>query len=473
MRKSILILAASVFLICGNTMAQEKTESKKTPQEYKPIRINVTEDGSYYLRIITWAQMWTTIVDNNPGTIGYDLKPDNSSTNIGIRRARMLFYAQMGPRWLILTHFGMNNQTFNSGGYSGSVDGKKPQLYIHDAWTEFMVIPKKLYVGIGLHYWNGVSRMANASTLNFMTLDAPIFNWYTIETNDQFARQMGIYAKGQLGRLDYRFALNQPFQNGTNPYMQTTRTTTGFNSELAAKHAYTSTFAQAAYVKYMFKDIEKDVLPYEIGLCMDGQELFSIGAGFYNHPKSTYTLDPGSGSDSLQLYNTTIFGADMFYNHFIGEKGYILNTYVLFQHMDYGTRYLRNIGVFNTSTVIGNAEQLGDEYANRSVMGAGNVQPTMGTGDILYAQLGLRFPRFENGSAFMPYVTGTYKSFEAIEESSLQYDLGLNYFINKHNAKVTVQYGTRPIYKFDSSQSSGVAQNGLKGQITLQTHFYL
>ena len=55
----------------------------------------MTEDGSYYLRLLIWAQIWTTLVDNNPGTIGYDLKPDNSSTNIGIRRARMLF----GLKW--------------------------------------------------------------------------------------------------------------------------------------------------------------------------------------------------------------------------------------------------------------------------------------------------------------------------------------------------------------------------------------
>jgi hypothetical protein len=163
----------------------------------------------------------------------------------------------------------------------------------------------------------------------------------------------------------------------------------------------------------------------------------------------------------------------MFYNRAIGRKGYLVNTYVLFQNMNYGKNYLRNIGVFNTSTVIGNEEQLGEAYANRSVMGAGNVQPTLGTGNILYAQFGLKFPSYENGSAFMPYITGTYKSFEAIEEASLQYDLGLNYFINKHNAKVTLLYSTRPVYKFDASQPNGIAQNGLKGQVTLQTHLWL
>ena len=472
MKKSILILIATVFLMSGNIWAQEKAESKKEPKSYKPIKISLSEDGQYYFRVLTWAQIWATHVDNNPGTIGFDMKPDNTSTNIGIRRARVLFWAQMGPRWMILTHFGMNNQTFTNGGYLGT-DGKKPQLYMHDVWTEFMVVPKKLYIGTGLHYWNGVSRMANASTLNFLTLDAPIFNWYTIETNDQFARQLGIYIKGQLSRLDYRFALNQPFRNGRNPYLQTQRTTTGFNDELAAKNAATNTWSQAGYLKLMLKDIAAGKLPYEIGLCMDGQELLNIGAGFYNHPKSTYTLDPGTGSDSLKFYNQTIFGLDVFYNHAVGNKGYLLNAYALFQNMNYGKNYLRNIGIFNTSNVIGTEEQLGDEYANRSVMGAGNVQPTLGTGNILYGQVGLRFPTFENGSAFMPYITGTYKNFESINEPSFQYDLGLNYFINKHYAKITLQYGTRPIYKFDTSQENGIAQNGLKGQITLQTHIWL
>ncbi|MCG8307814.1 MAG: porin [Cytophagales bacterium] len=472
MRKSILIVIATVFLISGNMVAQEKAESKKEPKSYKPIRITLSEDGQYYLRVLTWAQIWTTHVNNNPGTIGNDLQPDNTSTNIGIRRARMLFWAQMGPRWMILTHFGMNNQTFNKGGVSGT-NGKKPQLYMHDVWTEFMVVPKKLYIGTGLHYWNGVSRAANFSTLNFMTLDAPIFNWYSIETNDQFARQLGIYIKGQLNRLDYRLALNQPFQNGRNPYLQTQKTTNSFNDELAAKNAATDTWSQAGYFKLMLKDIAAGKLPYEIGLCMDGQELLNIGAGFYNHPNSTYTLDPGTGNDSLKFYNQTIFGLDIFYNHAVGNKGYIFNAYGLFQNMNYGKNYLRNIGVFNTSNMIGNQEQLGDEYANRSAMGAGNVQPTLGTGNILYGQLGLRFPRFENGAAFMPYLTGTYKNFEAIDEPSFQYDIGLNYFINKHYAKITLQYGVRPIYKFDASQENGISQNGLKGQLTLQTHIWL
>ncbi|MBK8818918.1 MAG: porin, partial [Saprospiraceae bacterium] len=46
--------------------------------------------------------------------------------------------------------------------------------------------------------------MTSHSTISFMTLDAPIFNFVNIETTDQFARQFGVYAKGQIGKLDYR-----------------------------------------------------------------------------------------------------------------------------------------------------------------------------------------------------------------------------------------------------------------------------
>jgi biopolymer transport protein ExbD len=73
MRKLIPLLGTALFLIIGIASAQEKSELKKEPQKYKPIKINVTEDGAYYLRILTWAQMWATHVDNNPGTVGLRL----------------------------------------------------------------------------------------------------------------------------------------------------------------------------------------------------------------------------------------------------------------------------------------------------------------------------------------------------------------------------------------------------------------
>lgn len=81
-----------------------------------------------------------------------------------------MMYAQISPRYLIVTHFGINNQTFGTGGGSGTLDtgpygsGKKPQLFFHDAWNEYAIVPSidletgeanknNIYIGGGLHYW--------------------------------------------------------------------------------------------------------------------------------------------------------------------------------------------------------------------------------------------------------------------------------------------------------------------------------
>jgi ABC-type taurine transport system ATPase subunit len=62
-----------------------------------------------------------------------------------------------------------------------------------------LVLPEKtkfsLTMGGGLHYYMGLSRATMASTLNFLTIDAPIFNWPLIENSDQFARQMGLFER--------------------------------------------------------------------------------------------------------------------------------------------------------------------------------------------------------------------------------------------------------------------------------------
>src|SRR5690606_14388281 len=123
------------------------------------------------------------------------------TTDIGLRRSRVIAYTQISDRFLLLTHFGINNQSFATGGASGTSGtggygaGKKPGIFMHDVYAEYAVIPvfnkiknKKnkfsLYFGAGLQPWNGVSRLTSSSTLNMMTLDAPIFNWSLIDNAD-------------------------------------------------------------------------------------------------------------------------------------------------------------------------------------------------------------------------------------------------------------------------------------------------
>jgi hypothetical protein len=461
-RVILLFFAGTLFLT-----AQNAATAPVVDHSYKPMIIKMDSAGKKFLRIITWHQFWVTHTNNNPGTLDINGEVVKSSTDIAIRRSRILFQAQVSPRFMIVSHFGINNQSFINGGGSGALGsgasaagqgGKRPQLYIHDAWTEYTVKPNKLYLGAGLHYWNGVSRLSSQSTLTFMTADAPIVNWYNIEATDQFARQLGIYAKGQISRLDYRLFVNKPFAFGVSK--------SAITSTTAATNVLNENFATGGYFAWQFKDKESNVLPYYSGTHFGAKKVFNIGAGWYHHPGATATkvINP---SDSIEEHNQLNLGFDVFYDVPINKaKGTSLSVYSVFYINDYGPNYLRNIGILNQHPT---AQPL-SANAETSWAGGGNLQPTLGTGKIWYTQVGYVLPRFKNGTGLMPYATVTYKDFDRIGKASTQFDLGLHYLISNHNAKITLQYSNRPVYK---TVGTDIERNGSKGQFTLQTHIFI
>lgn len=442
-------------------------EAPAEDHSYKPLTLKLNDTGSKYVRFIMWHQVWMTATQNNPGTVdvnGNRIDGTNGSkawsADVAMRRSRFLAYAQVSPRVMILTHWGINNQSFINGATApngpnpatvAGNQGKKPQLFIHDAWTEYRVVPQKLYVGAGLIYWNGVSRLTSHSTLNFMTLDAPIFNWSNIELTDQFARQFGVYAKGQLGRLDYRVALNKPFVSGSAP--------AAIAKNNVATNVLNENYATTGYVNYMFWDKESNALPFYVGSYLGGKKVFNIGVGWYNHGGASLVK---SATDST-YQNHTALGADVFLDMPLNkEKGTAVSVLATVYSFDYGTNYLRNIGILN--------EHTSPVPTATSFAGGGNAQPTIGTGTVGYIQAGYLLPKLKNGTAFMPYVTATYKDFERLSESSTQYGLGLNYFITGHNAKLTLEYATRPVYRVDGTN---IVKDGSKGQFILQSHVFL
>jgi hypothetical protein len=72
----------------------------------------------------------------------------------------------------------------------------------------------------------------------------------------------------------------------------------------------------------------------------------------------------------------------------------------------------------------------------------------------------------------MPYVTVTNKKFEALADPSTQYGLGLNYFVNGHHAKITLEYQTRPVYQANADNNA-IERTGYRGELILQTHIFL
>ncbi len=447
MKKLLLVLAMGLVLCCMGG----KASAQGSPLYGPGMKVSLNEDGSKFIRFITWHQVWARYNDNNTGSIRNGERVDNT-LDFGLRRSRFLAYSQLSDRFLILMHFGINNQNAVSGGINGG-DGKKPQLFIHDAWTEYKVVDKKLYMGAGLHYWNGLSRMSNASTLNFMTIDAPIFNWPTIDAIDQFARMMGVYAKGKLGKLDYRMAINDPFVTNT---AQSLTANANYNPRNNKK-------VFQGYFNYQFWDQESNLLPYMVGTYLGTKRVFNLGAGFMQNSDGTWRAEGPVAQQDTVKENIDLFSIDAFLDMPLNkEKGTALTAYGVYYNYDFGRRNVRNIGIMNPATGGGSLR--------------GNALPMVGTGDILYGQVGYLLPNELLGkkARLQPFTAFTYSSFDGVRDSGGDgnkvpvkvLDLGANLLLEGHHAKLTFNYRNRPDF---------TNPNNLKyrPEITLQAMIYL
>ena len=128
-QKKFFNLVIVLFLLLCTTVVLNAQE--EVDHSYKPLTVNLNDSGSKYVRFILWHQMWVT--SNNLDNEGakFQLTPS-------IRRSRVLAFAQVSPRFLILTHFGLNG--LNPGNLTSlGSNGDAPQMFLHDAWTEFKV----------------------------------------------------------------------------------------------------------------------------------------------------------------------------------------------------------------------------------------------------------------------------------------------------------------------------------------------
>lgn len=393
MRKIFFFLSIPLLIgIHSQTVAQGSSEYTGG------LKVKLNEDGTKHFRLITWHQAWLTAAENSKK----DYKVDAS-----LRRSRFLMYAQINERFLILTHFGINS--FNAANMDPVGKNNSAQLFMHDAWVDYTIVKDKLNVGAGLHYWNGISRLTGQSTLNMLTLDAPRFNWATIGTSDQFARHMGIFAKGKLGRLDYRVSVNNPIINSIDA-----------NNGIALSQDYATyqgrsnfgdteaTYSYQGYFSYEMKDREGNLLPYFVGSYLGTKKVFNVGAGFFSHPKGTISLNE---TNEIESHNVNLLGLDVFYDAPIGQKDAAITAYGVYYNYDFGPNYR----LANSSNVVA-------------------------TGSIFYAQSGYTIPSFTDKGRLQPYVSGSYRDLEAFKDPATTVGVGANWYISGHNAKLTLEY---------------------------------
>ncbi|MFC3563744.1 hypothetical protein [Pedobacter jamesrossensis] len=308
--------------------------------EYKDgMTLKFDSAGKKYIRILTWGNFWARYTNANPGTSigGFEKK---NWTDFSLRQFRLLTYSQLSPRYLILADIGIDNQSFSSGGSAGGGNsgnggdnfsgtlGKKPMIYLHELWNEYTILPDKdyktgsqknfsLYIGTGLHYWMGISRMSTASSANYLAVDVPIYNWPLVDASDQFGRQLGIYLKGNLDRMSYRWAVNKPFSvrnpsadfpNGSSEY------------QYAVDNNADGNLSTTGYFSWQFLEKENNMLPYTTGTYVGTKKVFNIGAGYYFQHNGTTTQQSGIAGAPLINHNIRLFSADIFADIPFGPK---------------------------------------------------------------------------------------------------------------------------------------------------------
>lgn len=348
-----------------------------------------------------------------------------------LRRSRLLAYAQISPRFLILTHFGVN--TLNSGNMDPIGDARAddtPQLFIHGAWNEFRVSNSEaLYIGSGLHYWNGLSRLTSASTLNFMTLDNHRQAWAQLGLSDQFARHLGVYAKGKIGKFRYTLAANDPISNalGSGNLEQLADGSITYSGRRVLGDE--AGLVLTGYAEVQLMDQESNKLPYRVGSYLGKKKVFNIGAGFFNHANGTVEID----ASEVVGHDVSHLAVDAYYDAPVGEGA--LNAYAVYYNFDYGPNYA-----------------LGTTY---------------GTGSAYYAHVGYLLPfSFSDGQRIMPYMAYSARDFEAFENAGNRFQIGANWFINGHNAKVSIEYAST------LSNWSGTEPDRVNA-LVIQTHIFL
>jgi hypothetical protein len=445
----------------------------------KGLKIDLDSTQEKYLRLIFWNQIWMRAIDHNPGTLVNDV-PVTNTWDISARRLRFLGYAQISPRYLVLFHIGINNQTFATGGAPGASGtgpngaGKKPQVFVHDAWNEYAILPTfdpetkernrtTLYFGAGLHYWNGLSRMTSASTLNFLTLDAPMVNWPLVENSDQFVRQFGLYIKGKMGNIYYRLHLNKPFAtNLPPPDPDPTRGPTAVDNNGTAKPAL------GGYFEYQFLDHEENQLPFRVGTYLATKRVFNVGAGFYHNGEGTMSKAFYNNVVLLNKHDISLFAVDVFADLPVGapSRNMAFTGYTVFYTYNMGPNYLRTIGIMNPASGLEPGLNPNDATLN----GPGNARMFVGTGNIWYTQAGFLLP----GSAkqkfrIQPYAAYTFKNLEALDQNEHAFDIGCNFFLDGHHAKFTPQFSTRQLFGAVGERTV----KGTRGEFLLQFQVYL
>ncbi|PWJ43659.1 hypothetical protein [Sediminitomix flava] len=419
----------------------EKKEENKDPLAVlgKGLKLKLNDSGSSYLSFGMGMNFWFRSMEMNPGTIDKNTgEAIDHYSDFEMRRLRASMMANFDNKLIFYTQFG--NTSYPTYGTNGK------GMHFHSLWGKYK-IAKDMYIGAGLHMWNGLSRLSNVSYASIMTLDNPGFNFPNVNVGDQVVRQVGVFWQGKAGRLEYQFAVNQPFLESGSSKIYTKDELLELvesNPENygVAQNTYHNNFSYKGYVSYNFFYNEKvATTPYKAMSYFGNKGLIlNLGAGFQYVNDASAIVSEESPND-VSFHSQSAVAADVLFETPLPHES-ALTVYSAFYHYDYGDNYLWK------TTVMGGFAANDPNSDVVPAQGGGIQQYTFGTGNVFYLNAGYVIPN--TNKKLMPFAAATYKDLEGLNEASWQGDLGMHYLIHGNNLKVTGQYSTRPIYNSES-----------------------
>lgn len=441
-------LASLVFLcLCFSAQAQEK------PKEITEMKLTLNDEGSHYVKATLLNQVWLRFNQSNPGSQVMN-EPAPETFDIGLRRTRLQLYGQVTDRVFFYMQFGQNN--FN---YLSQTSGnRKIQAFFHDAIGEYRIskASDKLILGGGLTITNGLSRFSQPSVGTIMTMDVPVFAQATVDQTDEFSRKLSLYARGQVGKLNYRVVLSDPFPITTNGITPPPLSSNASFSQKGHTKQYQSLFI------YNLFDKEPHTTPYMTGTYLGKKKVLNLEVGFITQSKAMWTKETASPDTTYHSLN--LWSAALFYDAPVNsEKGTALSAYAGYFNYDFGPGYLRYNGIMNPASSVTGPYPAGSQ---------GNAFPMFGTGKVIYTQIGYLMRKDllgEGNGALMPYASLMSAKYERLDKQMNVIAAGVNWLINGHANKISLDVQNRPYYE---QQGTNLIRSGRKNQVVLQYQIY-
>lgn len=454
--RSALFVSCLMLSLYSNAQVNPSTESAgSTPEpEKEALKFNINQSGSHYFQFTLMNQTWVRFNQSNPGTLVENRVKDNT-VDIGLRRTRFQAFGQITDRVFVYFQFGMNN--FNSQFNTGN--NRKLHAFFHDALGEYKISKgNQLKVGGGLTIANGLSRFSQPSVSSIMTMDVPVFAQSTVDQTDEFSRKLSVFARGQVGKFDYRFILSDPF-----PITSSGAAQTGLQS-YSTFAQYGHTLQPQAYLMYQFFDHENHTTPYMTGTYLGKKKVFNIAVGGIFQKDAMWRYDIASPADTI-YEDLKLFAVESFLDMPLSGKQDAISAYAGFFNTDYGKNYLRFNGLMNPA----NGSSL---HAVNGITGHGptfgNAHPMFGTGQVMYSQIGYLLPEnfLKSKSRFMPYASFTHAKYDRLQGKTVEvFNAGINCLINGHKSKFTLDWQNRPTYE---NTATGIVKGSRKNSVILQ-----